>query len=220
MKTPMGISDDDGFSLLEMLFALAIMSMASLALFQSTSAMLQLSGRAVAAGERTLNTGLDRQVLNNLAEGLLPAWPEEPQREFMGSADRFYGQSTGAPELGAARPAAFSLSLAPQSGGGMMMLYQSLENGKSKGGAESWVLLAGLPEGSRWEYMGIDHKFYSIWPPKTRPERGYFNDDLLLTMPPLPEAIKLVSREGITLWTGAVGRAKALPGRAEIGLTP
>jgi prepilin-type N-terminal cleavage/methylation domain-containing protein len=220
MKPQASSHTDYGFSLLEMLFALAIMSLASLALFQSTSAMLQLSGRAVAAGERTLNTGLDRQILNNLAEGLLPAWPEEAQGQFIGAGDNFRGQSTGAPQNGAARPVSFALTLEPQTGGGLALTYQRQDDEKEGSGAEPWVLLSGLPDGSRWEYMGIDHEFHSLWPPKIRPARGYFNDDLLLTMPPLPEAIKLVGAQGATLWTGAVGRAKTLPNRTDIRRAP
>ena len=56
---------DRGFSLLETLFALVIMSFASLALFQSTSAMLSLSDRAVSAAERTLDGALDRRAIGH-----------------------------------------------------------------------------------------------------------------------------------------------------------
>ena len=220
MKTSHSTELEAGFSLLEMLFALAIMSLASLALFQSTSAMLSLSGRAVEAGERTLNSQLDRRVLDTLIQGLLPAWPEDAQGSFIGTQEGFSGQSTGAPQNGAARPAVFTLTLEPHDGGEMALVYQKQGEGRSDTRAEPWVLLSGLPDGSRWAYMGVDHEFYDLWPPKDQPQRGYFNDDLLLTTPPLPEAIKLVSEQGMVLWTGAVGRAKTLPGRPDIRRAP
>ena len=204
---------DCGFSLLEMLFALVIMSISSLVLFQSTSAMLQLSGRAVSAGERTLNTGLDRQLLNNLADGLLPEWPGAADGEFTGSAHVFSGQSTGVTESGVARLVRFSVSLESNQNGEMELLYRSEISTKD---IKPWVLMRGLPIKSHWLYMGVDHKFYKKWPPETPPSRGYFNDDLLLSASKLPEAIKLVDAEGSMLWIGAVQRAKTLPERLNL----
>lgn len=211
-------SQEHGFSLLEMLFALAILSIASLALFQSSSALLQLSNRAVSAGERTLSSALDRQLLNNITDGILPTWANIEVGEFKGSAHIFRGQTTGAPQNGMTRPVLFSLQLEPNKNGNMQLVYQrTVDPDANVKVTKPWVLMKSLPKKSHWLYMGVDHKFYEKWPPKALPSRGFFNDDLLLTIPELPEAIKLVDEEGVMLWTGVIQRAKNLPARLDLG---
>lgn len=210
-----------GFSLLETLFALAIMSIASLALFQSTSAMLQLSDRAVKAGERTLNSGLDRQVLTALTEGILPAWPEAPTQAFTGEPARFSGISTGAPQSGHAKPVWFSLEIEDRGQNGHALIFRSLAQNRAANtqtARDDWTLIAGLPADIRFAYMGVDHEFYPEWPQEQDPTRGYFDDAVLMRPAAVPEAISLVDRDGQTLWTAAIRRSNRLPGRAELGV--
>lgn len=218
-----------GFSLLETLFALAIMSIASLALFQSTSAMLQVSDRAVRTGERTLNSELDRIVTSNIVEGIMTPWPEHTDSAFTGSAREFSGLSTGTPQAGAARPARFTLTLERQNSGSVL-IYRAVNEVRiarapragsvEPAAAESWVLMHSLPEAARFEYMGIDQKFYNIWPPLETPSRGYFNDDILMKGEALPEAIRLITAQEQTLWTAPLDQAARLPPRTDINVRP
>jgi len=51
--------------------------------------MLSLSDRAVKAAERTVSGGLDRLAVRELIDGLLPHWPSETKRAFVGEARSF-----------------------------------------------------------------------------------------------------------------------------------
>jgi len=193
-----------GFSLLETLFALAIMSLASVALFQSTSSMLRLSERAVAAGERTVNGGLDRMALSGIIDGLLPHWPHETDSAFTGTAREFSGLSTAALNSDISRSENVTLSLAPNGDGRMTLFYTSAA------APNGWALMSGLPDGALFEYMGVDQNWYAVWPPKERPSRGYFDDDKFQSAPLLPQAIR--ARDGdFVLWTARVSRSTVLP---------
>ena len=208
-----------GFSLLETLFALAIMSLASVALFQSTSSMLRLSERAVAAGERTVNGGLDRIALSNLVESITPAWPEAEDDVFSGTAQSFRGLTAGAPRAGLARLTRFEMRLEDAGPNSKVLMYYPQGEGvfeSRKNAPNGWMMKAGFPKGATFHYRGVDQKDYPFWPPKEKPSRGYFdNDDMLLKTPPLPEAISLKSAQGAVLWTAAISRARALPPRLD-----
>lgn len=206
-------NDQSGFSLLETLFALAIMSLASVALFQSTSSMLSLSDRAVKAGERTVSSGLDRLAVRELIDGLLPPWPYETDRIFIGEPAQFRGQSTAPLSANNTGAEIVTLSLISQATGGLRLDYSSAK------APEGWTIMSALPDGTRFEYMGIDHQWYSKWPPQDKPGRGFFNEDELLPLPALPQAIRLRA-EGRVLLSARVSRAVRLPDRfdPEIGL--
>lgn len=200
------VNKDAGFSLLETLFALAIMSLASVALFQSTSSMLSLSDRAVKAGERTVSGGLDRLAVRELIDGLLPHWPSETERAFVGEARSFSGQSTAPLSADNTGPEIVTLSLSALSGGRDSLTYSSAK------APQGWTIMSRLPEGARFEYMGIDHSWYAKWPPQEKPTRGYFDEDVLLPFPALPQAIRLRTDETVIM-TARVARATILPDR-------
>ncbi len=210
---------DDGFSLLETLFALVIMSLASLALFQSTGVMLQLSERAVKAGERTLNDSLDRRALGHLIDGLIPAWPENKDSVFTANAHRVSGLSTGALSIISERPVHFTLTLDSKTNS---LIYRAgaTDALTAKHGKDGWVLIDRMPDGARFEFMGVDQNWHSVWPPKIEPTRGFFDDAQYIGKAPLPIAVKLVSGDGQVIWTGRVARAPRLPNRldAKVGI--
>ena len=202
---PMTQTDSQaGFSLLETLFALAIMSLASVALFQSTSSMLALSDRAVAAGERAVNSGLDRLAVNGVIDGLLPHWPHESESTFTGTARQLKGLTTGTLNTDISRPETVTLSFASGESGDDILFY------RSAAAPQGWALMSGLPQGARFEYMGIDHNWYAAWPPEVTPSRGYFNEEALQSTPALPAAIRARSGDFI-LWTSRVSKAVILP---------
>lgn len=213
-------NNEAGFSLLETLFALAIMSLASVALFQSTSTMLMLSDRAVKAGERSLNSALDQRTLANLTSRLVIGWPEDKAAVFQGSPQSFRGVSTGAPRAGIAAPVKFELRFEDRGVLGGALVYRSIPEGRfenDKDDAEDWVLRSGYPSGAALSYMGVDHAYHDVWPPKNKPSRGYFDEDKFMPMPGLPEAVSLKTADGTTLWTAVIGRSKALPHRLRPG---
>lgn len=210
-----------GFSLLETLFALAIMSLASVALFQSTSSMLRLSERAVAAGERTVSGGLDRLALTHLIDGLVPPWPEETDAIFKGSSTALQGLSTGGLTLIQEQAVFFTLTLEAAAGGKAALIYRAKDAlGGSEGesltkhaGVDGWVLMDALPADARFFYMGVDQKWRDVWPPDTKPARGYFDDDRFTQDPVLPIAIQLSAGGEFAIWSGTVSRSHVLPQR-------
>ncbi|MGB0906121.1 MAG: PulJ/GspJ family protein [Maricaulaceae bacterium] len=209
---------DSGFSLLETLFALAIMSLASLALFQSTSSMLKLSDRAVQAGERVLEGTLNRKALTNLIDAILPIWPEEEQGEFKGRHNYLEGLSSDALNAQGQKPTLFRLSLKKQGFGfnSSSLIYHLIADAKIENKDEEWVLFSNIPSTAKFSYMGIDHTWYETWPPEPLPVSGYFNDHLFAEPAPLPEVIKLEA-DGKILWIGRISRYRALPLRFEFG---
>lgn len=212
---------ESGFSLLETIFALAIMSLASVALFQSTTSMLTLSERAVAAGERTVSDGLDRLALTNLVDGLVPPWLEEKDAVFKGSSTALQGLSTGALTLVQEQAVLFTLTLEAAAGGGTALVYRAKDaQGGSEGlsltkhaGVDGWILMNDLPADARFFYMGIDQEWRGVWPPDTKPVRGYFDDDRYTRDPVLPIAIRLSAGGEFVIWSGTVSRSHVLPAR-------
>lgn len=201
--------NDAGFSLIETLFALAIMSLASLALFQSTSSILGLSDRAVKAAERTVNSGLDRLAVHNIIAGFLPSWPTEQDGIFDGKTRTLSGITTGGISQGAVQIERVTLSFVPLSNGKNVLMYNSAQ---SSGG---WIIMDNLAENMQFEYMGVDTNWYAIWPPKTLPKRGYFDEDLLLNAPSLPQAVRARSGNNV-IWIARVSRAATPPDRLDI----
>ncbi len=199
-----------GFSLLETLFALAIMSIASLALFQSTSSMLSLSDRAVKAGERTVNKSLDRLAISRVIDGMMPHWPHQPGTAFEGQSRALRGLSSAPLSANMGGPELVMLRLQAGKNGQETLIY-SPENTQ-----ESWEIMTGLPPGARFEYMGIDQEWYAIWPPEVTPERGYFDDGKLQRTPALPQAVRLRAQEFV-IWTGRISQSTILPPNFDIG---
>jgi len=198
-----------GFSLLETLFALAIMSLASVALFQSTSSMLALSDRAVKTGERTVNGGLDRLALAGIINGMLPHWADNEDNAFTGDARELRGVTTGNLSPGIAAAERITLSLQPRANGTDALIYTSAQS------TESWEVMAALPAGARFEYMGVDQDWHAAWPPTVKPTRGYFEDDKFQETSALPEAVRL-STADMTLWAGPISQAAVLPTRLDL----
>lgn len=196
IRTESAESGDAGFSLLETLVALAIMAVASLALFQSTTAMLSVSDRAVNTAERTLQNALDRRAIDGLLSSLIPAWKEETAAEFTGSATRLSGitsQSLSTASYGAAR---FTLYLERDNSGTLQLIYgDELPAAKPSRGAGNntapsrWVIQSSLPAAARFAYQDTQKTWHESWPPP--PPRTSSTVDALLGPTALPQTIAL-----------------------------
>ncbi|WP_371396369.1 type II secretion system protein J [Fretibacter rubidus] len=208
------IDTQSGFSLLETLFALVIMSFASMALFQSTSAMLSLSDRAVGAAERSLDRALDRRALGGVLQSLVPHWPEQAGTAFTGSPTRLRGVSSAAlsetPGLNG-----FVVALERDNArlGQMQLRYQN----QTEGDAPLWTLMGGLPNDARFSYLGLDNQWYQNWPPEQTPVTPYFNDARFIEPPALPLAIKLDSGASGTLFMIDLSAHPQRPIRLDLG---
>ncbi len=208
-------SREAGFSLLETLFALAIMSIASVALFQSTASMLRLSDRAVKAGERTVNGALDRLAVTRLLGAIMPNWPDLEDISFTGESRRLSALSATPISTETSGPQPFTLSFIQAENGTHTLIYVAgallEETGEDKDKV-AWPLIKGLSAGARFEYMGVDQNWYGEWPPDTKPTRGYFNDAELMPAKTIPEAVRLRDQDVIIL-SAAISESSTLPPR-------
>jgi len=215
IKAPMIGENDDGFSLLETLFALVIMSIASLALFQSTSAMLSVSDRAVAASETAIERALSDRALTNLMASLVPHWSEEAGAAFVGNSQSLRGVSTAA--LGAGTGLhGFGLQLRhdTRSDENKALIYTHLN--RSGVSQTPLVLQNSLPTGAQFFYLGLNGRWYRQWPPEQTPVTPYFDDATYIQPSPLPEAVKLEAPNQGIITMVKIDSQPALPSRMDV----
>lgn len=207
--------DQLGFSLLETLFALVIMSFASMALFQSTSAMLSLSDRAVAAAERSVDRALDRRALGDVLKSLVPHWPEQADTAFIAGPTELRGVSSAALSDRTGLNA-FVMRLVRDDTrlDQYRLRYQNLNDVDD---APLWTLSEGLPSDTRFSYLGLDNRWYQNWPPQQTPVTPYFNDARFIDPPALPLAIKLESGVSGTLFLIDLSAHPQRPVRLDLG---
>lgn len=199
---------ESGFSLLEMLIALAIMSLTSLALFQSISTMLSVSDRAVSVTERTLEGAIAQRTVSRLIDGLVPQWSDLPEDSFSGGAHAFSAFSAGAIHLTTNENAEFTLSLLNDGEGEKSLVY------KTK--TENWILETGFPITAHFEYLGPENIWHEAWPIVKKPS---LNEDEFLSnlrVIKLPQAIRLNSSPEHQGNYYRVGRHYFLPDRLDI----
>lgn len=199
-----------GFTLLETLISLAILSVVSLALFQSTSALLHITDRAVFAGERTVEAGIARKTFRASIGGLTPAWREDVAGAFQGDARQLSGLSTDVPTVAARGLQSFSLSLVPQNDGKIVLTAMA--------GGQTWPLREFAADTAKFVYLGADRQWHERWPPRQIPSPGFFDDVLFMDMPKLPLAVRLHGKSSDKSfdWVASVLGSRSLPYREDI----
>ncbi len=198
-----------GFTLLETLISLAILSMVSLALIQSTSSLLHITDRAVAAGDRVLESAISRKTFQLSVAKLIPAWPESKNDVFKGGSTLFSGISSGAPSLGIKTPQRVMFELVGAAKG-RILLEVSV-------GAETWELVSFSTNTASFSYLGEDQKWYPDWPPEFSPTPSYNSISRWKKPPQLPLAIRLrgFGDENIA-WVVMVGGSVNVPYREKV----
>lgn len=191
---------------METLLALAIMSVASLALFQSTVTLLRLSDRTVNAALKSQDEAIIQKSFSQLVAGMVQAWPEDKKHVFRGDAEGFSGLTrtpfhTLTPGLNP-----FSLSV-QNDADKSRLIYQS--------GDVEWVLQEFAFPNARISYLGADHAWRPVWPPKMTPKVDSFNSEEFFFPPSFPLAIKLSigqddGREAM-VWIAATENRAELP---------
>lgn len=170
-----------GLSLLEMLFALALISLMSLILTQSSIRHLATVDRVAQA---VTDVTLNEVRLNSISQVLrrsVGAWPEQEALHFVGRADRLSGL-TDQPlsgQRGGVVP--FQAAFVPD--GVDLALVLSVDG-------TSLTLLRSLTE-ARFDYRAETGQWFEAWPPERNPGNGFFNDGLFYATPPLPNSIRL-----------------------------
>ncbi|NJM34748.1 MAG: prepilin-type N-terminal cleavage/methylation domain-containing protein [Rhodomicrobium sp.] len=199
---PASPAEQLGFSLFELIVALAIVALASAALFQSANQWWRLSARSAAAADSALSAVADQIMFQRVVRGLIYAWPEEEQL-FTGAPNAFSG-ITRTP-LHALAPDIAPVTLAILEGINRRLVYQA-------GGFE-WTL-KDLGQGrADLSYLGADNVWRSSWPPEQNPEPGPFNDAAFYATPQLPLAIALTisAPGGSEVWIADVASAPLTP---------
>jgi len=200
---------DTGFTLLEMLVALAILSLTSLAMFQSIGTLLQVSEKAITASERTIDKTLDRITLISLISGIVPHWDDAPNTAFRGSGTEMSGVSTLNPGFDAQGLTAFSLRLVAKPGSQThTLVYSSHE--------ASLDLASDIPLSARFNYVGLDANPRNSWPPDAPISNSFFNQEGFETLPVLPNIVSLTLPDGQVIWTIAITKYFNLPNQPSL----
>ncbi len=195
-----------GFSLMETLLALAIMSVASLALFQSTGTLLRMSERTINAAMQAQDTAVLQKSFNGLVGGLVPAWPKDVEDRFVGNSAGFSGLTrTPFHTLGIGL-SKFTLAVQHEART-TALVYRSQDT--------EWVLRDFASAQAEFSYLAADNVWYSSWPLDTTPKTSNFDDESFYDPPTFPLAIKLrVKSEATGLdlaWIALVGERDELP---------
>lgn len=204
---------DMGFTLLETLIALAILSFISLALFQSTSSLLSVSDRAIQSGERTLDGALNRVAFARVIDGILPHWEDQAaDTAFRGTDTKISGISTQNLNLDKARLSSFSIEI--------IKTGQERDLGKSSmiysTDTLSWPMDIDLPDTARFYYLGRDQKWYTQWPSDEMPKAAFEIDKTFSTPQIIPLAISVQAPDGEVFWMAKVDQNRHLPSRFEL----
>ncbi|HHL42268.1 MAG TPA: prepilin-type N-terminal cleavage/methylation domain-containing protein [Hellea balneolensis] len=206
-----GDQGSGGFTLLETMIALALMSLTSLALFQSATALLRVSDRAVRIASTTIDESIERQTFMDIVSKLVPAWEEDAAHIFTGGPKGFSG-------LTAADPTAFSPRITP---------FEIKLVAKNETTPVNNVILYSAGQGMKigsfetanleFAYLGNDGIWRQSWPPETPPSSGFYDDYKYMDVPQLPLAIRLgTSGKGVG-WVASVANASYPPLRDRFG---
>ncbi len=195
---------------METLLALAIMSVASLALFQSTAALLRLSDRTINAALRTQDVSVLQKSFNGLVGGLVPAWPKDTANLFTGTPTGFSGLTRTPFHTLDIRLTPFRMAL-ENNGSGSALIYRS--------GKVEWALKTFSDTNARFSYLGADNVWRPTWPPENTPEPGSFGDAQFYDPPAFPLAIRLQATEGRSgkgvVWIAYINYLDELPNLEE-----
>ncbi len=200
----------NGFTLLETLMALAIMSIISLAMFQSLGQMLAVSDRAVKIGNESLDRFANEAGYRDFIGDIIGTWTRADPLAFTAGSQSMSGlavspliveRRTGAQDFQlyiqplpqeASRPPQFQLRLnAP----GLPL--------NAIGERPQPILAVFEGENPRFIYISYDQRRRTNWPPEIVPSPGIFDDDIYMDIPRLPHIIGLeydYQGERVTLW--------------------
>ncbi|TCP32956.1 prepilin-type N-terminal cleavage/methylation domain-containing protein [Rhodothalassium salexigens DSM 2132] len=196
-----------GFSLIEVIVTLAIVSLVSTILFQSVTTHWGNMQRIDAAFDRAREGGVRAQVFRQVVVHLLPAWPEQEEARFRGGPSGFSGLTGQAASASEAALTPFSIEAVAGRGVGPLRLRL----------VDRDVVLADPVRDVRVEYLALNGRWLDRWPPEENPGNGFFSDGQYFDTPPLPEAIRIrfVDARGPQAWIATVGTSTGLPFRIQ-----
>lgn len=197
-----------GFSLFELIVALALVSLISVVLFQSVVTQWTNVQRVSAAVDQVRQIALREAVLRDVVGHIVAGWPEQAGTVFRGTDHGFSGLTARSTLPG--RHGLFPLEVRVvdgDSGAQRLILRQE----------ESTIGIIDSLDLARLSYRGLDNQWYERWPPEANPGNGFFDDGDYFPTPPLPEAVRIdfTFRGEKMSWIFALSRSKNLPLRAQ-----
>ncbi len=176
-----------GFSLFEVLVALVIMSLATLALFQSFYQLSAVSRKSVEASEQVLDQFSQRAFFEALVLGITPQWEGREDFTFTGEPNRFQALSMMRLWSDEAQLFPITVQITQDS---TAQTYMSMDVADQR-----LVYSLDAAKNPQISYLGWDQTWYSQWPPEEVPSTGYFDDFMFVTMPQIPIAIKIADEQ-------------------------
>ena len=165
---------EKGFTILEVLVALVIFSLTSIALFQSLSSYFAVSERVTKTSESMIETMLSRRTLSTIVENLVPIW-DQNLSSLDGNSTSFSSQAIEAPSENLLPITPFEIQL-EKTENSTELIYIS-ENLK----LPFYLKLTGNPV---FEYQSNEGVWWSSWPQDNDDIPGVLANDL-------PQAIRL-----------------------------
>ena len=195
-----------GFSLLEILVTLTIISITSALLFQTLLSQVQLTSRVETASLNASRAIIRSAGFQDVIKGLVPSWPEEIDTRFVATDAQISGLTSQSLLSSRKALTPFQMRI---SGDPSIITYS--EHGQT-------ITLGQFSELARFSYLGADGDWYPQWPPEKTPDFGAFDDSLSYKTPPLPIAVRIQTETQADLdWISQLDwQAAALPRRQDI----
>ena len=202
------LENQAGFSLLELIVSMAIVSLISTALFQSMVSWTRLASRASDAADQSLSNIAGQEMFDRAVSGFVFAWPEDEEGTFSGSPTSFSGLSHKPLETITPQLALIQFSIDQTSAGGRLTY---------KHGPVKWALTTFTGNNASFAYLGADGVWRPSWPPAENPEAGPFDDAQYFATPQFPAAIKVTfpTNGNIETWIADISNNLLIPNRPQ-----
>lgn len=198
-----------GFTLMEVLVTLVLVSMVATILFEGLFQSGQIERRLERMQVHAQSTALRDVWLQQALEGLLAGQAETPER-FVGTERDLRGQSTlplSARELG---PEWLSLSLRDSSeAAGTELVYTSLGPEPADSASKAPLVLGQWSQGKlQWRYLDDAGQWRDAWPPVMERPRA------------LPRAIALLHDDAVVVLASPASPGESLGRRQDVDKLP
>lgn len=193
-----------GFSLIELLTALAITAIVASIFFQSIQSQMQLAAKVRGSAANALGRSVDYYRFQSVAGAMIAAWPGEAGAAFRGGPEGFSGVTRSPLRAGPARllVAIFALQREPD---GVALTYDD--------GAANWVIARFPVADASLRYLGADGEWRPAWPPEENPDPGPYGDARFFATPQLPLAVRIDA--GDVSWIAPIESAPLTIARPE-----
>lgn len=204
---PNRVTNEEGFSLIEVLVSLAIASIISLLIFGSLRQQFELIDRVQSASAEALDLQARTRLMSNVLLHTSPAWPENDADKFSGTREQISGV-TGEAIFG---------DRAAMQGYRLRIIQLAEASSLSLETAEGVWEMGKLPLDAHFLYYGHDGIWHTEWPPNRPTPRTIADMDAYARTGKLPSLVKVHSEQGEVseAWVFAIYNTDALSVRTQ-----